>query len=148
MKLPSSATARKYESSRSSTQHSISAVNDQTQGHYLDEDRYDGFWTAIEELDVPLYIHPGAIPLDQWRVLADVPELIGPTWSWGAETGAHALRLIYTGLFDRHPAARVILGHMGEYLPFMLSRLDPRYPTLDPGRTLEKSRHSTSGRTS
>ena len=111
-------------------------VNDHTDGHYLDEPRFDGFWSALEELEVPLYLHPGALPRDHWDLVEGCSELIGPTWSWGAQTGGHALRVLYAGVFDRHPRARLILGHMGEYLPFMLSRLDSRYQTLDPGRTL------------
>jgi len=106
-------------------------VNDHLQGNYLDEPRYDEVWAAVEELSVPLYLHPGAPPADQWKVLGGRPELYGATWSWAAETGGHALRVIYGGVFDRHPGARLILGHMGEFLPFIRSRLDSRYLTLD-----------------
>jgi 2,3-dihydroxybenzoate decarboxylase len=113
-------------------------VNDHTQGHYLDEPQYEAFWGTLESLGVPLYIHPGSLPVDDWRVLEGCPELYGASWSWAAETGGHALRLVYGGVFDRHPAATVILGHMGEFLPFQLSRLDSRYLTLDTGRPLER----------
>lgn len=112
-------------------------VNDHTDGHYLDDPRYDGFWDLLEELDVPLYIHPGAPRREDWSLTENVPELFGPMFTWGVEAGGHALRLVFTGVFDRHPRAKVILGHMGEYLPFMLSRLDSRYSTLDPGRALK-----------
>ena len=78
-------------------------VNDHLQGHYLDEPRYDQVWAALEELSVPLYLHPGAPPADRWKVLDGRPELYGATWSWAAETGGHALRVIYSGVFDRHP---------------------------------------------
>jgi 2,3-dihydroxybenzoate decarboxylase len=106
-------------------------VNDHFQGHYLDEPQYDEVWAALEELSVPLYLHPGAPPADHWKVLGGRPELYGATWSWVAETGGHALRIIYGAVFDRHPEATLILGHMGEFLPFMRSRLDSRYLTLD-----------------
>ena len=106
-------------------------VNDHLQAHYLDEPRYDEVWAALEELSVPLYLHPGAPPADRWKVLDGRPELYGATWSWAAEVGGHALRIIYGGVFDRHPGATLILGHMGEFLPFMRSRLDSRYHTLD-----------------
>jgi 2,3-dihydroxybenzoate decarboxylase len=66
---------------------------------------------------------------------------VSPTTSWpgwwrstrtgSAETGGHALRVIYGGVFDRHPGATLILGHLGEFLPFMRSRLDSRYLTLE-----------------
>jgi len=105
---------------------------------YLDEPRYDEVWAALEELSVPLYLHPGAPPADHWKVLDGRPELYGATWSWAAETGGHALRVLYGGVFDRHPRATLILGHMGEFLPFMCSRLDSRYLTLDPETPLQR----------
>ncbi|MGW4092689.1 amidohydrolase family protein [Nocardia sp. NPDC004750] len=112
-------------------------VNDHTQGIYLDDPRYDPVWAVLEELDVPLYLHPGAPPAEPWGVLAGRPELQGPLWSWGAETSGHALRIVFGGVFDRHPRAKVILGHMGEFLPFQLARLDSRYaPQAD--RTLAR----------
>lgn len=105
-------------------------VNDHTCGHYLDEPQFDIFWEALEELDVPLYIHPGAPRTDQWHILEGHPSLVGPTWTWGVEAAGHAMRIIYSGVFDRYPGAKLILGHMGEYLPFQLWRLDSRYKTL------------------
>jgi len=105
-------------------------INDHTGGQYLDEPQFEAFWTTLEELDVPLYIHPGAPRVDKWHVLEGHPNLVGPTWTWGVEAAGHAMRIIYSGVFDRHPKARLILGHMGEYLPFQLSRLDSRYKTL------------------
>lgn len=112
-------------------------VNDHTNGSYLDDPRYDPVWAALEDLGVPLYLHPGAPPSEPWGVLAGRPELQGPLWSWAAETSGHALRLVFGGVFDRHPRATVILGHMGEFLPFQLARLDSRYaPQAD--RTLAR----------
>lgn len=105
-------------------------INDHTNGHYLDEPQFDSFWAALVELDVPLYIHPGAPRTDHWHVLDGHPNLVGPTWTWGVEAAGHAMRIIYAGIFDRHPKAKLILGHMGEYLPFQLWRLDSRYKTL------------------
>ncbi len=101
-------------------------INNHTLGVYLDDARNDVFWERLQDLDVPLYLHPG----DSFRmpyVLEGVPELVKPTWEWTTETASHALRLIVTGVFDRYPRAQVILGHMGETLPFMLWRLDSRY---------------------
>jgi len=113
-------------------------INDHLQGHYLDDPRYDEVWAALESLSVPLYLHPGSPPADNWKVLAGQPLLYGSTWSWAAEVGGHALRVIYGGVFDRHPGATLILGHMGEFLPFMRSRLDSRYRTQDPESPLER----------
>jgi 2,3-dihydroxybenzoate decarboxylase len=105
-------------------------VNDAFRGHYLDEPRYDELWTALEELSVPLYLHPGIPSADHWKLLAGRPELKGAMWSWAAEVGGHTMRLIVGGVFDRHPGAMLIIGHMGEFLPYMRSRLDSRYRTL------------------
>ncbi|OIN78697.1 amidohydrolase family protein [Mycobacterium malmoense] len=99
-------------------------------GRYLDAPEYDELWSAIESLGVPLYLHPGTPPADHWRVIDGRPELYGATWSWAAEVGGHALRILFGGVFDRHPGATLILGHMGEFLPFQRSRLDSRYATV------------------
>ena len=64
---------------------------------------------------MPLYLHPGAPPADHWRVLSGHPELYGSMWSWAAEVSGHALRVLFSGVFDRHPSATLILGHMGEF---------------------------------
>jgi len=100
-------------------------------GRYLDAPEYTEVWSALESLGVPLYLHPGAPAADQWKVLEGRPELSGASWSWAAETAGHALRIVYSGVFDRHPNATLILGHMGEFLPFQRSRLDSRYQILD-----------------
>ena len=120
-------------------------VNDRLGGHYLDEPRYDPLWSALADLAVPLYLHPGTPPVDRWKVLENRRELYGATWSWAAETGGHALRVIYGGVFDRHPDARLILGHMGEFLPFMRSRLDSRYRIHDPEAPLLRAPSSYIG---
>jgi 2,3-dihydroxybenzoate decarboxylase len=108
-----------------------------TQGHYLDEPHYEEFWGELEAIGRPLYLHPGSIDFGTWRVMAGYPEMYG-AWSWAAETGGHALRLLYGGVFDRHPYAHVILGHMGEFLPFQRSRLDSRYLTIVHDRPLQR----------
>lgn len=99
-------------------------VNGSTQGEYLDNPILDQLWLTLEQLDVPLYLHPG-VPTDQ--PVSMVKELDGATWGWSFDTATHALRLIVKGVFDKHPNAKVILGHMGENLPFYLWRLDSRY---------------------
>lgn len=112
-------------------------VNGHTQGQYLDEAQFDDFWATVAELDVPLYLHPGILP-DQPAMYAGRPELDGPTWAWTSETATHALRLVFGGVFERHPSVTVILGHMGETLPFDLWRLDSRAQTSTAGRALAK----------
>lgn len=114
-------------------------INGHTGGRYLDEPDYQPFWEAVAELDVPVYLHP-ANSFDRWHVLADYPALAGPAWGWGAEVASHALRLIFSGLFDRFPTVRIILGHMGEGLPYWTTRLDSRWAVANKhGRTLERA---------
>jgi predicted TIM-barrel fold metal-dependent hydrolase len=93
---------------------------------YYDDERYLPFWEAMEGLGVPFYLHPRN-PLESQRAIYEGrPELLGPTWAFGVETATHALRLIVSGLFDRFPGLTVILGHMGEGLPFQTYRLEQR----------------------
>lgn len=113
-------------------------VNDHIQGRYLDAVEYDPIWAALSELDAPLYLHPGMPAADSWHVLAGRPELDGALWSWQATTGGHAMRIITSGVFDRHPRARMILGHAGEFLPFQLSRFDSRYATITTTQRLQR----------
>ena len=113
-------------------------VNDHLGGRYLDDPLYEPVWEAVESLGVPLYLHPGAPPADDWRVLNGHPELYGAMWSWAAEVSGHALRILCSGVFDRYPSATMILGHMGEFLPFQRSRLDSRYATTSSDYRLQR----------
>lgn len=101
-------------------------INGQTNGHYLDEDMYLPLWERVQDLDVPVYLHPGELP-DHPAMFAGHPELDGPIWGWTADTGAHALRLVFAGTFKRFPKLKIILGHMGETLPYLLWRFDSRW---------------------
>jgi 2,3-dihydroxybenzoate decarboxylase len=100
-------------------------INGQTNGHYLDEDQYVPFWERVQDLDVPIYLHPGNLA-DHPAMFAHRPELDGPVFAWTADTAAHALRLVFGGTFTRFPKVKIVLGHMGETLPFLLWRLDSR----------------------
>jgi len=100
-------------------------INGHTNGRYLDEAMYDPFWERVQELGVPIYLHPRD-PYDRPHIYQGHPELLGATWSWTVETASHALRMVFGGVFDRYPDVKVILGHMGETLPYLLWRLDSR----------------------
>jgi Amidohydrolase len=82
------------------------------------------FWAALEELGVPLYLHP-RLPARavQGAMYRGHPELVGVAWGFAPETATHVLRLVYGGVFDRHPDARLIIGHLGETLPFFAGRI-------------------------
>jgi 2,3-dihydroxybenzoate decarboxylase len=113
-------------------------VNNCADALYLDHERFSGLWSALQRLAVPLYLHPGIPPADHWDVLAGYPEMYGALWSWGAETAGHALRLIFNGVFDRCPNATLILGHMGEFLPYQRSRINSRWDTITSDHRLER----------
>jgi len=72
-----------------------------------------------------IYLHP-ADPITPAPVLEGHPGLRRATWEWTFETGSHALRLVFAGIFDRFPRAKLMLGHLGETLPFLLWRFDSR----------------------
>lgn len=114
-----------------------SLVNGHTNGTYYDDRAYDPFWEKMQELDVPMYLHP-TDAYTQPHSLTGHPELTGATWGWGVETATHALRLLFGGVFDRFPRLKVILGHMGEGLPFQRWRFDSRFPVYPHGITLNR----------
>jgi 2,3-dihydroxybenzoate decarboxylase len=101
-------------------------INGQTNGEYLDLDKYSVFWERVADLGAPVYLHP-ANPVDHPAMYDGHPELWGPVCSWAFETATHALRLVFAGVFERYPKARVVLGHMGETLPLNLWRFDSRW---------------------
>jgi gamma-resorcylate decarboxylase len=103
-----------------------SQVAGSTKPIHYDLPQYRPFWRAVEKLDVPFYLHPrppmpGVSPLYDGH-----PWLFGPSWSFAAETSLHAMRLIGSGLFDECPRLQIVLGHLGEGLPFYLWRIDNR----------------------
>lgn len=106
-------------------------INGHTRGVYLDEAGALPFWERVAALDVPVYLHP-ANPMTIPAAFDGYPALAQAIFGWAAETGAHALRLVLSGLFDRFPSLTVILGHMGEALPFYLWRIDSRFKITEP----------------
>ena len=98
-------------------------INSHTQGEYLSDPKFWEIFAAAEALDVPIYLHPNTLPP---KMIAAVPGsgLDGAIYGFGVETGLHALRIITAGVFDRFPKLQMILGHMGEALPFWAYRLD------------------------
>jgi 2,3-dihydroxybenzoate decarboxylase len=100
-------------------------INGHTGGRYLDEPDFLPFWERAAELGVPIYLHP-TDPVAPLPVLEGHRALRRATWEWTLETGSHALRLVFSGLFDRFPSAKLVLGHLGEALPYMLWRFDSR----------------------
>jgi 2,3-dihydroxybenzoate decarboxylase len=112
-------------------------VNGHTLGRYYESSDFDIFWERAEALGVPVYLHPtrfSQVP----AVVEGMPILQGPAWGWGVETAGHALRLLFGGVFDRFPQLTVILGHMGEFLPYQRWRMDSRYAANPAGIKLAR----------
>ncbi len=107
-----------------------SNVGDLDTAMYYDDPVYDPLWERLESLDVPLYLHPRNPLPGQRRVYQGREELLGPQWAFGAETAVHALRLVVGGVFDRFPKLTIVLGHLGELLPFGIRRLEARMARL------------------
>ncbi|NMM43411.1 amidohydrolase [Rhodospirillaceae bacterium KN72] len=120
-------------------------VNGHTHGTYYEGAEYDSFWAELSSLDVPFYLHPTNAYANPY-VLEGHPVLYGATWGWGVETGSHALRLLFGGVFDRFPKVRVALGHMGEALPFLRWRYDSRFGAYPMGVTLDRAPSAYFGR--
>ena len=93
---------------------------------YYDDPAYRDFWAAVEQVGVPFYLHPRDPLLSREPILEGHPWLQGSAWAFGVETAIHALRLMASGLFDRHPRLMMILGHLGEGIPYNVWRLDHR----------------------
>ncbi len=108
-------------------------------GVFLDDARFTPVFEAVEALDVPIYVHPGLPP----KAVADVyfgglPGGIGfalsmAGWGWHAETGLHCMRLMVSGVFDRFPKLKIIVGHMGDHLPFNIARADRVFEVMAGG---------------
>ena len=93
---------------------------------YYDLPQYRDFWGVVAKLDVPFYLHPRNPLASMAQIYDGHPWLLGPTWAFGQETAVHALRLMGSGLFDQYPNLQIVLGHMGEGLPYSMWRIDNR----------------------
>jgi 5-carboxyvanillate decarboxylase len=98
-------------------------ANSHVQGGYLDDPRFWPVLEAAERLDVPVYLHPNT-PADRMIEPLHEAGLDGAIFGFGVETGMHLLRIVTSGVFDRFPRLRLVVGHLGEALPFWLPRID------------------------
>jgi predicted TIM-barrel fold metal-dependent hydrolase len=105
-------------------------INGHNRGRYLDDKFFWPILECAEALAVPIYLHPTQPPRPVIEasysgfspIVTDM--LAGAGWGWHIETAIHVIRLILGGVFDRYPKLQIVIGHMGEALPFMLQRLD------------------------
>jgi len=115
-------------------------INSHTQGEYLSDPKFWDIFAAAEAHGVPIYLHPNSMPRNMIESFQECG-LDGAIYGFGVETGLHALRIMTAGVFDRFPKLQIIIGHMGEALPFWAYRLDymhratvasNRYPSMKP----------------
>lgn len=99
-----------------------SQIGDEGTYLYLDDESYRPFWAEMEKVDVPFYLHPREPMPENAHTLDGHYWIHGAPWAFGVETATHALRLMCSGLFDEHPKLRIVLGHLGEGLPFLIWR--------------------------
>lgn len=109
-------------------------INGHTRGRYLDDKFFWSVLEAAESLNVPIYLHPTMPP----KAVIDASygglpphlttALSGWAWGWHIETAVHLIRMIVGGVFDRFPQLQIVIGHLGEAIPFMLPRLNRNLP--------------------
>jgi len=104
----------------------FSQIGSEDSAVYYDQPQYLPFWAEVERLGVPFYLHPRDQLPTRRQSYEGHPWLVGSPWGFAEETALHALRLMGSGLFDRHPGLQIVLGHLGERIPYDLWRLDHR----------------------
>jgi 5-carboxyvanillate decarboxylase len=98
-------------------------INSHTQGQYLDDPKFWDIFAAAESLDAPIYLHPSTPSARMYAPFAEWG-LEGAIYGFAVETSLHLLRIIFAGVFDRFPRLRLVVGHLGEGLPFWFFRID------------------------
>jgi gamma-resorcylate decarboxylase len=116
----------------------FSQIGKEDTSYYLDLPQYRPFWAEVEKLGVPVYLHPREPLASQQRAYEGHPWLLGAAWAFTVETATHALRLIGSGLFDEYPKLRILIGHLGEGLPFSIWRFEHRNLVDPRGMNLKK----------
>ncbi len=100
-------------------------INSHVGDEYLDNEKFWPIFEAAEKLDVPILVHPNiptSLMLEAYKDYGFA--LAGPTWGFGAEGALGVMRLLYSGVFDRYPRLKIVLGHLGEGLAFWIYRID------------------------
>ena len=104
-------------------------INSHTHGEFLDDPKFWPILEAAVEHDAPIYLHP-TFPPDSMLDPYNKYGMMGALWGFQAECSVHVIRMILGGVFDRFPTLSVVLGHLGEGIPYWLSRLDNRYQNI------------------
>ena len=115
-------------------------IHSHQQGEFLDSRKYRPIFQAAEGLDVPIYLHPALPhPLAVKAYFEGYEELARAPWGFAVDTSCHFLRLVFSGLFDDCPKLKIILGHLGEGIPFAMHRLDTHARAAAERRGLRKA---------
>jgi predicted TIM-barrel fold metal-dependent hydrolase len=104
-------------------------IHGRTQEQFHDLPKFWPIYERAQRLDVPIYIHPGPphpamVEAYYADYLPDFPGLSSAAWGFTIDTANQVLRMIISGLFDAYPNLKIIVGHMGEGLPFLVDRID------------------------
>ena len=115
-------------------------IHGHTQGSFLDEKKYWVIFERAQALGVPIYLHPTAPHPDAVKAYFTGYEELGrAAWGFGVDTSCHFLRLVFAGVFDAYPNLKVILGHLGECLPFAMHRMNDHTFPAAKRRGLQKT---------
>jgi predicted TIM-barrel fold metal-dependent hydrolase len=119
-------------------------INGHCRGRYLDDSFYWPILECAEKLGAPIYLHPAIPPKAVVEASyggfspGETFFLSGAGWGWHIETSVHVIRMMVRGVFDRFPKLQIVIGHMGEGLPFMMPRMDA-VASRSPGMTMKRS---------
>jgi gamma-resorcylate decarboxylase len=105
---------------------------------FYDIPEYRPFWAQVQALDLPFYLHPRTAVYERAHHYDGHPWLFSSAWGFAAETAIHLLRLIGSALFDEHPRLQIVVGHLGERIPFDMWRIDHRIATIPAGYPAKK----------
>jgi 2,3-dihydroxybenzoate decarboxylase len=114
-------------------------INGHTNGEFMDDKKFWPIFAAAQALDVPVYLHPRDPHPQAKFYFAGYDELATAAWGFAMDTVSHFLRMIFAGVFDAHPKLQVILGHLGEGIPFFLDRLEDHTTIAAKHRGLKKT---------
>jgi 5-carboxyvanillate decarboxylase len=114
------------------------SINSHTKGEYLDDVKFWPIFEAAEKLGVPVYIHPRLPGPDIFKPFIPYPGLASSAMGYGVEVDIHSRRLIYSGVFNKYPGLIIIIGHMGESIPYWLWRMDQRWSKSPPDKNVIK----------
>jgi 2,3-dihydroxybenzoate decarboxylase len=104
-------------------------IHGMSNGEFLDLKKFWPIYARAEKLDVPIYFHPSlpdprVTEIYYQEYAKDFPLVVRPAWGFTVETATQAIRLVLSGVFEKHPKLKVVLGHFGETIPFLLWRID------------------------